>query len=134
MVLEFHLQSNFNIFGFGHLYFRDSFEFFEVEKESPFFVFGSLFAEFLEFLLIVEEELLMFGLFGLDSLYCSLSDVHKFGKLSFNVDECVFGLDELIAKMANIAQTFLFHVGNILKLFPTILQMRNQLINQLICH
>lgn len=44
MVLEFHLKGNFNIFAIEHINIRDSFEFFQVEEETPLFVFGSLFS------------------------------------------------------------------------------------------
>lgn len=55
VVLEFHLKGDFNVFCFGHFDLRDSLEFFEVEKESPFFVFGGLFAKLLELFFIVEK-------------------------------------------------------------------------------
>lgn len=44
LVLEFHLKGNFNIFCIEHINLGDSFEFFQVEEETPLFVFGSLFS------------------------------------------------------------------------------------------
>ncbi len=86
MILEFHLQSDFDILRFRHLDLRNSFEFFKVEKKSPLFIFWCLLAKFLKFLLIIEKQLLMFGLFWLNSFYRSLPNIHKFRKLSFDID------------------------------------------------
>lgn len=88
----------------------------------------------MELFLIVEEELLLFGLFGLDAFDSALADVHEFGEFSLYVYQCVLGFYQFVAEVADIAQTLLFHVRDVLKLFVTILQMRNQLIYQLISY
>ncbi len=134
LVLEFHLKGNFDILCIEHINIGDSFEFLQVKEETPLLVFGSLLSKFLELFLIVEEELLLFGLFGLDAFDSALADVHEFGKLPLYIYQRVFGFDQFVAEVADIAQTLLFHVRDVLKLLVTILQMRNQLIYQLISY
>jgi hypothetical protein len=134
LVLEFHLESDFEIFSIGDINIGDSFEFLKIEEESPLFILGSLFAEFLELFLIVEEELLLFGLFGLDAFHSALADVHEFGEFSLDVDQCVFGFDQFEAQVAHVAQALLFHVRDVLELFGAIIQMGDQFVNQFVCH
>ncbi len=125
LVLEFHLKGNFDIFCIEHINIWDSFEFLQVEKETPLFIFGSLLSKFLELFLIVEEELLLFGLFGLDAFDSALADVHEFGKFPLYINQRVLGFYQFVAEVADIAQALLFHVRDVLKLFVAILQMRN---------